>query len=789
MKLKEQTIIEVQGDNDFEKIESTINEKKLKKLYGILSNLYRNIYGSIIREYASNAWDSHKEAGREDEPIIIKLQDLGSNSYLEIKDVGLGMSTDIMRDVYFNYLDSTKEDTDDLIGAYGIGSKSALAYTHTFYVTTVHNGIESAYIFAKQASGIPAGELIMTKPTDAHNGVTVKIPIKQNDISAFYNELNKQLVYFPNVYVDTNYSPRRTYYSTPTTFKNDYTIYDTPLYKYRPDIEINELHIALGDVPYTIDWTELGMKSIDIPIALKFTIGELIPTPSRESITYTKESIRIIKDKIKLFIDTITEEYNKTVDDVTTIEEYVSFKKHKDFISHPVTKGEYIVINKSILPGLKHPTIQCIKSLPIKAKVIVNKCLIDYKLSNIALTANGSRQQLQRAPYGNGDNDLEIVNKLDKYSRCYILKGTTETKKNRWLAHVNGGTIYFLVKNKPSLKSYIRGLGLKKKDKAQWREIITTVQKLTKEFIENKFKCYDDLVIDPTWIKNEEVERKLRLAEIFTKRKEDKSIVYHRLKKGYNKDYVWDKTEDKISNICNISKNIIYAETKSKGIVDDLYNHLRRRNINKKYWSVITTAKAFHKHFEEKEHMMSYQQMLKDKHPILVAIATGIEVRKILPDSTLKFYYRTYFKYINKDIFDKAVMLSDYCDEHIKSTWGNMMESYNLINKAVKDLDALDENVINAAQDVAEFIKELKHIHDYLTPVNDRSNHSSYVYEHLKAYATVLRRVFKKPINKGWYLKDEFNPVWIELEKPRLDKLKKEEDARKEKEVQGANPV
>ena len=48
--LQENDIIEVQGDT-FEKFESKINTEKLSKLYGMLSSLYRNIYGSIIREY------------------------------------------------------------------------------------------------------------------------------------------------------------------------------------------------------------------------------------------------------------------------------------------------------------------------------------------------------------------------------------------------------------------------------------------------------------------------------------------------------------------------------------------------------------------------------------------------------------------------------------------------------------------------------------------------------------------------------------------------------------------
>lgn len=116
MILRENTITIIDGDSFGKVVESKINDKKLSKLYGILSGLYRDVYGSIIREYCSNAWDSNKEAGKEDEPIIVKITDENSENFLLIKDTGLGMSPDTMNNIYFNYLDSTKEDSDEVIG-------------------------------------------------------------------------------------------------------------------------------------------------------------------------------------------------------------------------------------------------------------------------------------------------------------------------------------------------------------------------------------------------------------------------------------------------------------------------------------------------------------------------------------------------------------------------------------------------------------------------------------------------------------------------------------------------
>lgn len=52
MILKEQNLNTVEGGFG-EVIESKINQNKLSKLFGMLSNLYRNVPESVVREYVN----------------------------------------------------------------------------------------------------------------------------------------------------------------------------------------------------------------------------------------------------------------------------------------------------------------------------------------------------------------------------------------------------------------------------------------------------------------------------------------------------------------------------------------------------------------------------------------------------------------------------------------------------------------------------------------------------------------------------------------------------------------
>lgn len=744
MILKEQTIVEIEGDS-FEKYESKINIEKLSKLFGMLSNLYRNIYGSIIREYCSNAWDSHKDAGREDEPIYINLNVETDNNYLLIKDVGLGMSPKTMQTIYFNYLDSTKEESDDVIGAFGIGGKSALAYTHTFYIDTIFDNKLYHYIFTKQSSGIPAGELLYTEDIVAHNGTTIKIPIKNGDQALFFREFQKQLVYFPNVFIESNLYG----------YDNDYNIYENSLFKYRPSGSKKMLHISLGNVAYDIDWGELGIPQVVIPVALNFKIGELTPTPSRESIIYSKETIQIIKDKIEEVKTYFTNLHNKNVKEVNTIQEYLDNKSTGHSVDINLDSKTTINIFRKELPNLNTVVIKKLEGL-IDSNSIVNVWDLDYQECNFKVGNTGFKREHYPSSSGLRYSHNSAMNSSTKY----IITGELVHKKNLYIGSLLGyGETYFIKPAKKSLKKYIDNLGLKYKPKKDWRKIITLFQELSKEYVESKVPSYEALVLDPVWEANYDKQKQEALGDLFKRRKEERKIVYHHCTSGYNKSWVWTKEENTISKISKLAKNIIYVETNDRKKSIDLFGVFKSIGIGEKYWIVISTAKSFHKHFEKYDHMIEYNEFLKMNHPMMVQIATAKEIENRLNKipSMLK---NSFFEYINKDIYFATQELANYHSQYITTSWGEVSIMYSYIHRMVKDLNGLDQNIID----------KMVEVENYFTDLEDLDN----LIKHPKTfnqfkYITLLLRHHSKPINKYWYLRDKDNLLWVKLIKTEDD--------------------
>jgi len=116
----------------------------------VSKNLYSNPIGSIVREITSNGFDANISAGKPDEPVIISMgEDLEEGPYIEFQDFGTGMTPDIISTIYSNYFSSTKRGDNSQIGGWGLGSKTPLAYTELFYITTVVDKVKYEYIYHK----------------------------------------------------------------------------------------------------------------------------------------------------------------------------------------------------------------------------------------------------------------------------------------------------------------------------------------------------------------------------------------------------------------------------------------------------------------------------------------------------------------------------------------------------------------------------------------------------------------------------------------------------------------
>ena len=174
-----------------------VKQENLAHVFSILRNqLYSNKELAIIREYCTNAYDAHVEAGIADTPIQIAMPTY-FNPTLSIRDFGFGLSEDDVFNVFASYGESTKRNTNSQVGMMGLGSKSAFCYSDSFTVISYFNGEKKTYSAYIDDSGI--GKISVLNIEDSNEtGLEIQIPVQKFGITRFNDEMISFMKDFKN---------------------------------------------------------------------------------------------------------------------------------------------------------------------------------------------------------------------------------------------------------------------------------------------------------------------------------------------------------------------------------------------------------------------------------------------------------------------------------------------------------------------------------------------------------------------------------------------------------------
>lgn len=316
------------------------DKQKAKLIQGFIKGIYADEY-SWIREIICNAIDANNDKSIQT-GIKVKQVDLyftetlpllsGINSFV-IQDYGFGMDEYDIQNIYSQFGTSTKMETNDLIGNFGIGSKSPLKYSSVFYLETSKNGITYIYSIGS-INNEDYGISLLTKyesDKDENNeyitGTKVIIPLKnnrgytseQNCIKSFIEKHFKITDEF-----DTRFSLNYDYLYQHIVFENDNFIllnsYKLEYYCHYGILKYNieKLYNKLTNRPLKLNFNDIRYNIIP-----KFKIGELKPTQSREELMTDDFNIKalttklelITQDLIKLYENKLMIEYAK-LDDI-----------------------------------------------------------------------------------------------------------------------------------------------------------------------------------------------------------------------------------------------------------------------------------------------------------------------------------------------------------------------------------------------------------------------------------------------------------------------------------------
>jgi hypothetical protein len=278
-------------------------------LMSVLSGLYNHPVDAVVREYLTNMYDAYVpllKAGSTPTPPILRVPTL-MNPTLEFQDFGVGMDFDMVWRVYAEYGNSTKSNTNDEVGGFGLGSKTAFCYNEgaPWNIISTKNGTTHRFMAFVNESGVPTLTHLTSDDTGLPNGVTVSVPIRADDIDEVVTAAKKYLRYFPMSIAVEGMTPE----DIPT--KN--YILEGEGWGVRPRAqrwESTQSYLIMGNVPYDAETNGVSFITpydvreffVNNNVDIYVPIGAVDIVPSRDSLKMTDRTKATICDAVQKVI-------------------------------------------------------------------------------------------------------------------------------------------------------------------------------------------------------------------------------------------------------------------------------------------------------------------------------------------------------------------------------------------------------------------------------------------------------------------------------------------------------
>ena len=319
----EHTSTTVTTNANFAKVvKSTIDEASLNHIFGVLTNIYSDPAKAVVQEYASNGFDSHVLAGQ-DRPVEVTFPSYLNSSFI-VRDFGVGMSRAELEHVYSKYGASTKRNTNDQIGAFGLGAKSALALTNSFTVNSVQAGKRNVVIVSKDEEGGSSHSFLAEEATEDADGVTITIPVPN---PREFERVLKQNIFIgwkPGTVLINGEEPDSIYNAEVYRELNGSGWYEFNT-QVRARQSSDKLRAVIGPVLYTIPsniaseilkslGTTIPENTLRERLVLNLPNGGVSITPNREELIFNSKTKTAIQtalteaaDQISEWVDTVIE--------------------------------------------------------------------------------------------------------------------------------------------------------------------------------------------------------------------------------------------------------------------------------------------------------------------------------------------------------------------------------------------------------------------------------------------------------------------------------------------------
>lgn len=279
-----------------------ISQDAMGLITSLLATFYGDRYFAVARELIANGLDACREI---DAPLRVDVRTpgpLSDSQEVVFIDKGCGMTSDIFLNIFAEYGQSTKRESNQQTGAFGLGCKAPYALSDTYTVLT-HRDRTTLGILSRDSEGMGQVEDYDLGDTDLH-GTSITVPLaERSDIARMRDAVRQAALGAPRgtVYLDGEVLPSLEDITTKVESENIGTVYIVPKVDTDAQGPRAGLYFLQGGVLYPADNID-AVSRIDTQmrlhgptfIAIEIPNGTARPTPQRDQFENNKANNEVL---------------------------------------------------------------------------------------------------------------------------------------------------------------------------------------------------------------------------------------------------------------------------------------------------------------------------------------------------------------------------------------------------------------------------------------------------------------------------------------------------------------
>ena len=293
----------VVSSHNFDSVKCTIDAEDMRYVASLLRNNYSNTQLAVVREVSANALDANAEANAS-RPIEVKVPTT-MNPTFAVRDFGGGLSEEDVFGLYSKYGKSTKRESNNYIGAFGIGKFAPLSYGDNFTCVSYHNGKKATYnIFVNEDDDTKISRIGDHVPTNEPTGLSIEVAVADNDVSSFKEIVKEFFTFFSDDEMPKFIGAEENFITKPKNLlaskTDDWFFVETENNYYRSNAQV-----IMGRVAYKIDPNSIQVENYisdqsyqqiakqllsENSFYLRVPLGSVKLHHSRESLEYNKST-------------------------------------------------------------------------------------------------------------------------------------------------------------------------------------------------------------------------------------------------------------------------------------------------------------------------------------------------------------------------------------------------------------------------------------------------------------------------------------------------------------------